>query len=176
MAKDFTNSLNNIQSYVLQELLRSGIKDNEITNDNDYLVQQQEENVLYRDNSVHAVFNELYSPMRELGGSKPLGINVRQEDVYVNNKFTTVHIVTLGNGFLKLAEGREDVMNRLNNKLNRLRVDESVKNLVKKSYTEARVSYKADENKTLKILKDYHWIPWSFMSDIRRSRRDELTS
>jgi hypothetical protein len=67
-------------------------------------------------------------------------------------------------------------MNKVYDELNRLIGDESIKDLVKKSYTEARLNCKADEGETLKILNNYRWIPWSFRSDIRRSSRDELTS
>ena len=176
MVNDFSKILNDIQSTVVQELLTSGIKNNEITNDNDYMVQQEGENVLDRDNSVHAVFNEIYSPMRELGGSKPVGLNIHQENVYVNRKLTNVHVVTLGNGLIKLAEGREENMKRLNQKLNQLVIDESIKDLVKKSYKETRLKCKADEKKTLNVLNGYPWIPRSFVVDIRRSPRDELTS
>ena len=175
MAKDITKTLNDIHSNVIQGLLKSGIKESEIKDDNDYLVLQEGENVLYRSNSVYAVFNEIYSPMRD-GGSRPLGINVYQELVYGNDKLTRIHLVIYGNRLVKLAEGQEESMKKVYDELNRLIGDESIKDLVKKSYTEARLNCKADEGETLKILNNYRWIPWSFGSDIRRSRREELTS
>jgi hypothetical protein len=175
LANGFTSTLDNIQSTVIQELLKSGIRNNEIINDNDYLVQQEGENVLYQDNTVHAVFNEIYTPMRESGG-RSVGINIHKEDVYVNHKPTTVYVVTLGNGLFTLAQGREENMTRLNDKLNQLVGNDSIKNLVRKSYKEARLECRADENKTLIVLEGFPWIPRSFVADVRRSRRDELTS
>jgi hypothetical protein len=175
LTNDITKTLNNIQSTVIKELLKSGIKESEIKDDNDYLVQQEGENVLYRNNSVCAVFNDIYSSMRD-GGGRPLGINVYQEPVYGNDNLTRIHMVTYGNRLVKLAEGQEENVKKVYDELNRLIGDESIKNLVKKSYTEARLNCKADEDETLKILSNYRWIPWSFASDIRRSSRDELTS
>ena len=47
-----------------QRIILAGIQDNEIIIENDYVVQNEDENVVYRNNPVHAVFYEVYGPMR----------------------------------------------------------------------------------------------------------------
>lgn len=176
MVNDFLDTLKEIESTVVQGILMTGIQDNEIVTDNDYVVQNEGENVAYRNNSVLAVFSEIYSPMREYGSSRPLGLNIHQENVYVNKKLINVYAVTLGYGLITVAEGREENMKVLNQTLNKMVLDETIKDLVKKSFKEGRLMCKSEENKILKVLNGYHWIPRPFKADIRRSRRDELTS
>lgn len=58
------STLNQIESTVIRRIILEGTQDNEIIIDNDYVVQNEDENVVYRHNPVHAVFYEVYGPMR----------------------------------------------------------------------------------------------------------------
>lgn len=58
------STLNQIESTVDRRIILAGTQDNEIIIDNDYIVQNEDENVAYRNNTVHAVFYEVYGSIR----------------------------------------------------------------------------------------------------------------
>jgi hypothetical protein len=172
LVTDFVSTLKQIESTVVGRIHLAGIKDNEITDNNDSIVQNEVENIIYRNNTIHAVFYEVYGPMR---GSKPLNLKVHQEYVSVNKNLINVYVITLGEGLITLAEGKVEIIDRLLQALTLLVSDESIKNLVKHSYKEGRRMFRGRDDETF-VLDDYPWIPRSFKADIRRSPRDELTS
>jgi hypothetical protein len=175
LVNDFLNTLNRIQSRVVTRILYAGIKENEIIDDNDYVLRRVDENVVYKRNSVFAVFNEVYAPMRDYGG-RTIGFNMHEENVAINNRITHIHVVTLGQGLVILAEGSEQNMNKLLQVLRQLVKDDSFKGLVKDSFKIGRQLYKSKEIELSTVLKGYDWIPVHFRVDIRLSPRDELTS
>lgn len=76
MANDLSNTLKRIESTVYEGITQAAVQKNEITDKDDYLIQKENENVVYRNNAIHAVFYEVYDPMRDNGGSTPLGLLV----------------------------------------------------------------------------------------------------
>ena len=71
-------------------------------------------------------------------GGRPIGLNIHIENVLINNKLTSIHVVTLGLGLITLAEGREQNMNILLQNLKQLTSDNFFKNLIRESYREGK--------------------------------------